>query len=57
MYSVYINGELAAFSACADYPFYKFYDEIEILKFCKIEIDVGRGGNYFMGNGEKRGGL
>ena len=29
VYSVYVNGKLAAFSACADYPWYKFYDEID----------------------------
>ena len=28
VYSVNVNGKLAAFSACADYPYYKFYDEI-----------------------------
>ena len=40
VYSVYINGELAAFSACADYPYYKFYDEIDISKFCKKENEI-----------------
>ena len=40
IYSVHINGELAAFSACADYPYYKFYDEIDISKFCKEENDI-----------------
>jgi len=40
VYSVYINGELAAFSSCADYPWYKFYDEIEITKYCKKENEV-----------------
>ena len=40
VYSVYINGELAAFSACADYPWYKFYDEIDISKFCKEENEI-----------------
>ncbi len=40
IYSVYLNGILAAFSACADYPWYKFYDEIDISKFCKEENEV-----------------
>lgn len=40
VYSVYINGELAVFSACADYPWYKFYDEIDITKFCKKENEI-----------------
>lgn len=40
VYSVYINGKLAAFSACADYPFYKFYDEIDISKFCNKENEI-----------------
>ena len=40
VYSVYINGELAAFSACTDYPYYKFYDEIDITEFCKEENEI-----------------
>ena len=39
-YSLYVNGELAAFSACADYPYYKFYDETDISKFCKTENEI-----------------
>ena len=34
IYSISINGKIAAFSACADYPDYKFYDEIDITEFC-----------------------
>lgn len=40
IYSVYINRELVAFSACADYPWYKFYDEIDITKHCKEENEI-----------------
>ncbi len=40
IYSVYTNRELVAFSACADYPWYKFYDEIDITKHCKEENEI-----------------
>lgn len=40
VYSVYVNGKLAAFSACADYPYYKFYDEIDISEFCGEENEI-----------------
>ena len=40
IYSVYLNGILVAFSACADHPWYKFYDEIDITKHCKKENEV-----------------
>ena len=40
VYSVYLNGELAAFSACADYPYYKFFDEIDISEFCKEDNEI-----------------
>ena len=40
VYSVYKNGELAVFSACTDYPYYKFYDEIDISEFCKEENEI-----------------
>ena len=33
--NVYLNGKLVAFSACADFPWYKFYDEIDITDSCK----------------------
>ena len=35
VYNVEINGELAAFGACADYPHRKMYDTIDITKYCK----------------------
>lgn len=31
----YLNGELCAFGACADYPHYKFYDRFCLDKYCK----------------------
>ena len=34
VYNVFLNDELVAFSACADYPHYKFYDEIDITDKC-----------------------
>lgn len=47
-----INGELAAFSSCSDYPQYKLYDKFDISKFCneKNQIDftvwyIGDDGN------------
>lgn len=30
-----INGKLASFSHCADYPDYKLYDKFDISEFCK----------------------
>ena len=39
-YSVYLNGELVAFSACADYPNYKFYDEMDITEHCKKDNEI-----------------
>ena len=40
VYNVEINGELAAFGACADYPHRKEYDIIDITKYCKEENDI-----------------
>lgn len=47
-----INGKLAAFSSCSDYPQYKLYDKFDISKFCndKNQIDftvwyIGDDGN------------
>ena len=40
VYSVYLNGKLAVFSGCADYPWYKFYDEIDITEFCGQDNEV-----------------
>ena len=40
IYSVEINGELAAFGACADYPHRKCYDTVDVSKYCKEENDI-----------------
>ena len=34
-YTVYINGELAAFGQYANYPTYKVYDSVDISRFVK----------------------
>lgn len=36
----YVNGEVALFSGCADYPHYKLYDEIDITSLCKEENEL-----------------
>ena len=36
-YSVWINGTLAGFAACADYPEHRNYDKIDVTKFCKTD--------------------
>lgn len=33
--AAYLNGEVVAFSKCSDFPHYKYYDLIDISKFCK----------------------
>ncbi len=38
--NVYINGELAFFKQCADYPHYKLYDHVDITKYCKPENEL-----------------
>ena len=35
IYAAYINGALVAFSQCADFPHYKFYDEIDVTPYAK----------------------
>lgn len=35
IYAFYLNNELVAFAQCADFPNYKFYDEIDITKYIK----------------------
>ena len=37
VYNVEINGTLAAFGNCADYPHAKRYDKADITQFCKAE--------------------
>ncbi|MBR3686120.1 MAG: family 78 glycoside hydrolase catalytic domain [Clostridia bacterium] len=34
-FEAYLNGQLCAFGACADYPHYKFYDRFSLDKYCK----------------------
>lgn len=34
-YTVWINGKLASFGACADYPEYRNFDKIDISKHCQ----------------------
>lgn len=33
VYALWINEELAAFSGCGDYPWYKLYDHVDITRF------------------------
>ncbi len=40
MYALWIQGRLAAFSACGDYPWYKLYDDVDISRFCEEENDL-----------------
>ena len=40
VYNVEINGELAAFGGCADYPHRKMYDTVNVTKYCKAENDI-----------------
>ena len=40
VYNVEINGELAAFGGCADYPHRKMYDTVDVTKYCKGENDI-----------------
>jgi hypothetical protein len=34
-YTVWLNGELAAFGQYADYPYYKVYDKVDVTKFVR----------------------
>jgi hypothetical protein len=40
VYNVEINGKLAVFGACADYPQRRTYDRVDITKYCKAENEV-----------------
>ncbi len=40
IFAAYINGELALFSGCADYPHYKLYDEKNVSELCKGENEL-----------------
>lgn len=39
-YAAYLNGRLAAFSSCGDYPYYKLYDRVDITEYCTAENDL-----------------
>ena len=34
-FSAYLNGKIVGFSKCSDFPHYKYYDLIDLSKFCK----------------------
>ncbi len=38
--NVYVNGSLVLAKQCADYPYYKLYDEIDITKYCTEENEI-----------------
>lgn len=40
IFSASLNGKIVAFSGCADYPDYKFYDEFDLSKDCKQENEL-----------------
>lgn len=40
VYAAYVNGKLVAFSQCADFPNYKFYDEVDISAYCQAENEL-----------------
>ena len=39
-FAAFVNGRLAGFSGCADYPHYKLYDEIDITDICKENNEI-----------------
>lgn len=39
-YAAYLNGRLAVFSSCGDYPHYKLYDRADITEYCAAENDL-----------------
>ena len=40
LFCAYVNGKLAGFSGCADYPHFKLYDEIDITDLCDAENEI-----------------
>lgn len=40
VYAVYLNGSLAAFSGCCDYPWYKYFDSIDLTTFCREQNEI-----------------
>ena len=39
-YTVWVNGQVAGFSGCADYPDFRRFDRIELTKFCREENEL-----------------
>ena len=39
-YALWLNGALAAFSGCGDYPWYKLYDSIDLSDLCGRENEL-----------------
>ena len=40
IFAAYVNGSLAGFSGCADYPHYKLYDEYDISALCEEKNEL-----------------
>ncbi len=40
VYNLFVNGDLVAFSNCSDFPWFKYYDEIDITKYCKEQNEL-----------------
>lgn len=38
--NVYVNEQLVFFKQCADYPFFKTYDQVDVTKYCKQSNDL-----------------
>ena len=48
-YTVYINGSLAAFGQYANYPFRRFYDEVDVLPFLRTGVNEIRVDSWHYG--------
>lgn len=40
VYALWVNDEMAAFSGCGDYPWYKLYDDVDISKYITQENSI-----------------
>lgn len=40
VYTAYVNGKIAGFAACADYPEHRNFDKIDITKLCRKENEL-----------------
>jgi len=51
-FCAYLNDQIVAFSRCSDYPYYKFYDQINLTKYCRknnvLKIQVWHNGEECM---------